>query len=745
MTKFFTKLIIYLLVVAGAVVMLMPFAWMVSTSFKTRSEVERWPPQWGSKSFLKSWKVKVKVSSGAIGGLDWRGLSLREALTLQDIHREENILSIVITDDPVYRGTMTLNFARDLSYLSGNLDRSSFEKFITELSFVTKVKEVKGLIQENLSAEEFFTSFFALYTQGLNALLDRRNYIGMLESSLNNSINQVQTFERYSGRIPQQHISEYLEYLQNSKKSFNDLLSKVSVFRKGTIPILQREEIEQILILIRSSLEQVSTENLSDDLANHPVLKLYRSRAVEPIEECVNVLETYEFVSDYFSSIQREKPSLYSVVFTFPTVKERRELLINAILSQDNPRIDFDVVKSLADESLDGLPERYEKILDEKLFSDFSYLKLEDLRKYIQQIKIHLASVRNSLEHFPDLSSIDDFQYFKEIVLKQTENNEIVLTALERLELLKGHLSWQDFRKLLTQVCENIDKVSRIRRIHSRILSVMRIHSAPDFVKEVRMKQNQNIELVLDNIHPVYLEDETYVLTVDFTWREVLANVFHNYVTAWKSAPFGKYYLNTVFVSVVTTVLEVILSAMAAYAFAYMNFPGKNLLFGAFLATMMVPGEVLLVPNFITITRLGWIDTYYALIVPWIVSVFAIFLMRQHFLTLPMELKDAAMIDGCSHWRFLWTIVVPLSKPVIITSALLKFVGSWNAFLWVLIVTNKDKYRTLTVGLQTFSTDVGTVYNQLMAAATLSIIPIVILFIFTQRYFVRGIARTGLK
>ena len=176
-----------------------------------------------------------------------------------------------------------------------------------------------------------------------------------------------------------------------------------------------------------------------------------------------------------------------------------------------------------------------------------------------------------------------------------------------------------------------------------------------------------------------------------------------------------------------------------------MRFPARNAIFGLFLATMMIPGEVLLVPNFITVTKLGWIDTYYALIVPWIVSVFAIFLIRQHFLTLPSELRDAAYLDGCSHWRFLWTIVAPLSKPVIVTGALLKFVGSWNAFLWVLIVTNKDQYRTLPVGLQNFSSEVGTVYNQLMAAATFSILPILILFLFTQKYFIRGIARTGIK
>jgi len=127
------------------------------------------------------------------------------------------------------------------------------------------------------------------------------------------------------------------------------------------------------------------------------------------------------------------------------------------------------------------------------------------------------------------------------------------------------------------------------------------------------------------------------------------------------------------------------------------------------------------------------------------VSVFSIFLMKQHFMSIPTELFDAARIDGCSHWRYLWQIVMPLSRPVVITTALLKFVGSWNSFLWVLIVTNDPKYRTLTVGLQAFSSDVGTLYNLLMAAATFTILPVVIIFLFTQRYFVRGIARTGLK
>jgi multiple sugar transport system permease protein len=220
---------------------------------------------------------------------------------------------------------------------------------------------------------------------------------------------------------------------------------------------------------------------------------------------------------------------------------------------------------------------------------------------------------------------------------------------------------------------------------------------------------------------------------------------WQNYVEAWNTAPFGRYFFNSITVSVVTTVLEVIVCAMAAYAFARMEFFGKNLLFMLMLGSIMIPGEVLLVPNFITLVRLSWIDTYWALIVPWIVSVFGIFFMRQAFLQLPQELFDAGKIDGCGHFRFLWRVVMPLSKPVVTTVALFKFIGSWNAFLWVLIVTNSPKMRTIPVGLSYFSTEVGTDYNLLMAASTFSLLPVLILFFLAQKQFIQGIARTGLK
>ena len=223
----------------------------------------------------------------------------------------------------------------------------------------------------------------------------------------------------------------------------------------------------------------------------------------------------------------------------------------------------------------------------------------------------------------------------------------------------------------------------------------------------------------------------------DWLWR--------NYIKAWNVAPFGRYFFNSFFMAITTTIGEVITTILAAYAFAKMRFFGKNILFAILLGTLMIPGQMLLIPNYVTITRLGWFDRYEALIIPWLASVFGIFLLRQFFRSIPDELQDAARIDGCSRLRFLWQIVVPLSKPAIMTVALLKFLGSWNAFLWVLIMTNSDKMRTVPVGLTLFSSEVGTAYEQLMAASVLAIIPVLILFFFTQKQFIQGVARTGLK
>jgi len=739
-----SSFLIYTLLSIGAVVMLMPFAWMVSTSFKTRSEVERWPPIWTSKNFSRTWHLKTNVSRGSIGGLDWKGLTLREALVLVQSETEKNVLRIQIDDDPVYRGTMTISFPTDARFLRGKLESSVFEEFSSALVKNTKQKEVLQILDESPDAETFFSRFFALYLHGKDAYLDRRNYVELVEKTANSSIEQIEILSRYVSRIPEDNRSEFSKFMESIKKACADVVGSVTIFKKGKTAILDLTEMDSIRRELNVWIQKLDTVNLSEPLRNNPVIRLYEQRVLETVRTALDRLETYLFVHDFFQSVQKERVGSVVVKFRFMDEREKKNEFLLSLNQIDVPEELKAIVEQELNRSLEGLAERVEKRIDEKLYSEFLTFGIESIRVYVQQMKQLGSQLLNLLNSKSlSLQAFEDAESLKQWL--RSQDSMAAALVLSRMEQLTQNVEENEFFEALKKVCSEIDTIGKLRSLQSRVQSLMKIVQAPDFVNEARLKQNQTIELVLRDVDPVYLEDERYDVRVDYTFGEILGNVFHNYVAAWRSAPFGIYYINTVFVSTVTTVVEIILCAMAAYAFALMSFPGKGLIFSLFLSTMMIPGEVLLVPNFITISRLGWIDTYYALIIPWIVSVFAIFLLRQHFLTLPRELQDAAKIDGCSHWRFLWTVVVPLSKPAIVTSALLKFVGSWNAFLWVLIVTNKDKFRTLPVGLQTFSTDVGTVYNMLMAAATFSILPIIVLFLFTQRYFVQGIARTGLK
>ena len=220
-----------------------------------------------------------------------------------------------------------------------------------------------------------------------------------------------------------------------------------------------------------------------------------------------------------------------------------------------------------------------------------------------------------------------------------------------------------------------------------------------------------------------------------------------NYVTAWNAAPWSRYFVNTIFISIVNTLGELVTAVLAAYALARMDFKGKAVIFGIFLATYMIPDEATLIPNFVLMSRryLNLADTYQVQILPFLATAFSIFLLRQFFLSVPNELADAARIDGAGHLRFLWSIVLPISVPALITVALVSFLGSWNAFLWPLIVTNHPEVRPVQVGLNAFRQEAGANYNLLMAASTFVIAPIVVLYLVAQRYLVQGVARTGIR
>jgi len=209
--------------------------------------------------------------------------------------------------------------------------------------------------------------------------------------------------------------------------------------------------------------------------------------------------------------------------------------------------------------------------------------------------------------------------------------------------------------------------------------------------------------------------------------------------------PWLRYFANTVIVAAGTTALVLVTSVLAGYAFASMPFPGKRVIFGLVLAVYMVPTEVTLVPNFIILAGLHWIDSYQAQIVPFGASVFGIFLMRQFFLGLPNDLWEAAQLDGAGHLRFLWSIATPLARPPMVTIALFQLVASWNAFLWPLIVTNSDAYRPVQVGLQAFSYADAT-NPVLHAAGSLMVtLPVLIVFLLAQRQIIGGIAASGIR
>lgn len=218
-----------------------------------------------------------------------------------------------------------------------------------------------------------------------------------------------------------------------------------------------------------------------------------------------------------------------------------------------------------------------------------------------------------------------------------------------------------------------------------------------------------------------------------------------NYIKAFKKVPFGLYFYNTIYVSIVSLVGVLITSLLAAYAFARMEFRGRDFFFYLFLSMMMVPQPIYMISSYVLLDKLNWLDTYNALIIPWIANIFTIFLFRQHFKALPKELFDAASIDGCSTFGMLWRIIVPLSKPVIATASIFSLITSWNSFMWPLVMINRPELRVLQVGLSYFNQEASTQTTLLMAASTFSIVPILILFFFAQKQIIASYSRSGMK
>lgn len=224
-----------------------------------------------------------------------------------------------------------------------------------------------------------------------------------------------------------------------------------------------------------------------------------------------------------------------------------------------------------------------------------------------------------------------------------------------------------------------------------------------------------------------------------------------NYAQAWTDAQFSRYFMNSVKITLITLAGEIVFCSLAAYAFAQMEFPGKNFLFALLLSTLMLPEAIVWVPNFITVSWLGrispipWINNWPALTIPFMSNAFGIFLLRQFFAQIPKELWDSAQIDGAGHLRYLATVVVPLSKAAVMTLVLFGFVGSWNSLAWPILVTTTPDWRPISYGLLAFLDEAGSFFHLQMAGAMITMFPIIVLYFFTQQQFIDGIATTGLK
>jgi multiple sugar transport system permease protein len=238
------------------------------------------------------------------------------------------------------------------------------------------------------------------------------------------------------------------------------------------------------------------------------------------------------------------------------------------------------------------------------------------------------------------------------------------------------------------------------------------------------------------------------------TRTEVLANPpsvlpadpqLGNFADVFEQVPFARYMLNSALVATVVTLVSLLFHSMAAYSLARLRYPGRNAIFLAILSTLMVPFTVIVVPLFIIVDWLGWVDTYWGLIVPMIPHAFGIFLLRQFYLSIPRELEEAAIVDGASLMRVYWSIILPLSRPILAALGIFFFLANWNNFLWPLVVTQSQDLWVVQLGIQQFTGERGSQYHLIMAASTLAALPTLLLFFVLQRRLVEGIKLTGLK
>lgn len=247
--------------------------------------------------------------------------------------------------------------------------------------------------------------------------------------------------------------------------------------------------------------------------------------------------------------------------------------------------------------------------------------------------------------------------------------------------------------------------------------------------------------MLISSVKPL----EEYKRAVPTLWPKTI--LLSNYVEAFNQANLGTLFLNTLYVGLVSTLLSLVITVISAFAFARLEFKGKNALFAALLATMMIPGELFTITNYATVNTFGWMNSFVVLIVPFLVSVFYIYLLRQNFLQIPNELYLAAKVDGTSDIKYLWKVMIPLALPTLISITILKMMGAWNSYVWPRLVANDEAHQLITNGLRNaFTESTGDVNIPVqMAAVAIVSLPLFLVFVFLRKYIMKGVSRSGIK
>ncbi|MDK2953440.1 MAG: multiple sugar transport system permease protein [Kosmotoga sp.] len=800
-TKTLIQTLVYLIIVAGALLMLIPFAWMVDTSFKASSEVSSWPPKWTTKNAKSEVEFQTKLKYKTTGaGIDLSSLSLsefRNFAALLGSAAGKDTLVVMLDDDPILRGTVTLRLTDETgqapSYAK-NIDKATYAEVVSEFEEVKSnapsayEKELRNIFTDNpsdfiddfLYVAEFSDEGFArrvMFVANLSASLE--GAIGNLKRAVETPFKPFPMDNDTTKKLKEELTLKASELFEPFREEISKVATDLQSMKVGETRVITLDEVRSVITALNNLINEarnlknlvvkeltplIPATDMRLKLSLRQVSSLIDGGVIKKLENWKTLLAFYNKVKAFYVSQQVLRLSGSEIVGRIRTDQEVHAILMKEIDNWEAPdelktylknNITEKNVRNSLQIMLSHVDFEYKELLSK--YFDNPTQAFNGITEIINLSRAALVSLNDPHYQNAVESKIEsglNYDAFKNIAKEigaKSGQSLVINASLASLDRYANKVDPATFGRLVSRRWKETRLIGEFSKTVSDTFSELEIVKKPDEVYKVYYRGRitsagtKSFEIKFKDLYAVWFKDDNVQGKVKYTASEVFKNFWQNYVDAWNAAPFGRYYFNTVFVAVSTTFLEIIFAAMAAFAFAKLDFFGKNFLFTLFLATMMVPGEVLLVPNFITLTAFGWIDTYYALIVPWVVSVFAIFLLRQHFMTIPDELFDAAKIDGMSKWKFLWRIMVPLAKPAVITGALLKFVGSWNAFLWVLIVTKSPEYRTLPVGLQNFSSATGTEYNLLMSAATFSIVPVIILFLVTQKYFIAGIARSGLK